>query len=191
MAEIEERGVGSPPWLLLAARIGIALRARGGASREFEELAEQAGREHRDRIDAQLRRARLTRDLIGEADQPLVAAAAQDRPEERDLPEHVVEAVEGHDGAAHVHVVVEIIDVAVGKGGADHRTLDESVANGEAAVRAGELNPHAGEIDARLVRAALPVRRIRPSRNRLELGLATYREVANVEDAVLRCQRIS
>src|SRR5439155_17634991 len=99
---------------------------------------------------------RRTRDLIGEPDQALVAASAQDLPEDRDLPEHVVEAVEGHDGAAHVHFVVEIIDEAVG-GGADHWALDEPLANGEAAVRAGELNPHAREINARLVRGALPV----------------------------------
>src|SRR5262245_36281950 len=166
-AELDRRRCG----FFLPARFGVALRARGGASREFEELAEQTGRDHRDRINAQYRRAGRTHDLIGEADQPLVAAAAQDLPEDRNLPEHVVEAVEGHDSAAHMHIVIEIIDVAVG-GGADHRAFDEALANGEAAVRAGELDPHAGEIHARLVRAALPVRRIRSSRDPLECGFA-------------------
>src|SRR5262245_13669165 len=176
-------------WLLLTARIGVALRARRGASREFEELAEQAGREYRDRIDAQLRRARRTRDLIGEADQPLVAAAAQERPEERDLPEHVVEAVKGHDGAAHVHFVVEIIDVALG-GGADHRAFDESLANGEAAVRAGELDPHAGEIHTGLVRRPLSIRRIRTGGDLLQRSFTAHREVANVQNAILWRLRI-
>src|SRR6185436_5836915 len=93
----------------LSPRFGVALRAGRGPGRELEELAEQARRDDRDRIDAQHRRARRTHDLIGEADQPLVAAASEDLPEDRDLPEHVVEAVEGHDGAAHVHFVVEIV----------------------------------------------------------------------------------
>src|SRR5690349_21760243 len=81
----------------LPPRIGVALRASGGAGRELEELAEQAGRDHRNRVDAQHRRARRARDLIGQSDQALVAAATEDLSEDRDLPEHVVEAVEGHD----------------------------------------------------------------------------------------------
>src|SRR6185295_774467 len=163
----------------LPPRFGVALRAGRGPGRELEELAEQARRDDRDRIDAQHRRARRTHDLIGEADQPLVAAATEDLPEDRDLPEHVVEAVEGHDGAAHVHFVVEIVYEAAG-GGADDRTFDEALANGEAAVRAGEFDPHAREIHAGLVRAARPVRRIRSGRNPLERGFAAHREVANI-----------
>src|SRR5262249_15304790 len=105
------------------------------------------------------------------------------------LPEHVVEAVEGHDGATHVHFVVEIVDEALG-GGADDRALDEALANDEAAVRAGELDPHAREFHTGLVCRALSVRCVRSGRNPLQRAFAAHREIANIQNAVLRRLRI-
>ncbi len=102
---------------------------------------------------------------IGHADQALVAAAAEEQAEHRNLPEHVVEAEERHEGAAHAHLFAGVIDVAFG-GGADQRPAHDAFADGEAAVRAGELDPHAGELDAAAARSAARRRSALPAATR-------------------------
>src|SRR5262249_53999373 len=99
--------------VLMAARLGVALRRhRTIAAREFEELAQQARRHRGNRIDAQHRRARRADHLVGDAEQALVAAA-EERPDDRELAEHVVEAVERNEGAAHADLVAMVVDVAI------------------------------------------------------------------------------
>ena len=104
----------------ISASCGARADRRARAAREFEELADQARRHHRDRIDAQHRRARRADHLIGQADEAFVAAAAEEHAEHRNLPEHVVEAEERHEGAAHAHLFAQVVDVAFRRR-ADHR----------------------------------------------------------------------
>src|SRR3954468_19906338 len=125
----------------LVPRLGVALRRYAVAAREFEELAQQAGRDGRYRIDPQHRRARRADHLIGDAQQALVAAA-EEEPHDRDLAEHIVEAVERDEGALHAHVVAVVVDVAV-DGRADRGSLHQAIANGEASERTGEIHPQA------------------------------------------------
>src|SRR5204862_412591 len=80
-------------------------------------------------------------------DQSLLVAAAEEQSENRDLSEHVVQAVHRHEGAAHAHLVAGIVDRAL-DGGADHRALDHAVADGERAVLPGELGAQRAEGDA-------------------------------------------
>src|SRR5260221_13697690 len=72
----------------------VALRRHGSiAAREFEELAQQAWRDRRDRIDAQDRRAWRADQLIGDPEQAFVSSAAE-RPDDRELAAHRRDAVE-------------------------------------------------------------------------------------------------
>src|SRR5258706_2862092 len=130
--------IGQRQWSLSCDRLiptsgfGVAWRRHGSmAAGEFEELAQQAWRDRRDRIDAQDRRAWRADHLIGDPEQAFVAAA-EERPDDRELAEHVVEAVERNESAAHAHLVAMVIDVALYRA-ADRRAPEQAVADGEAA----------------------------------------------------------
>src|SRR3954453_8631663 len=164
----------------LVPGLGVALRRHAVAARELEELAQQAGRDGRYRVDPQHRRAWRTDHLIGDAQQALVAAAEQ-RPHDRDLAENIVEAVERDEGALHAHVVAIVVDVAV-HGRADRGPLHQAVANGEASERTGEIHPQARKVHARWRTARL----LRRRGDAVERGLTAHREIADVEDALLR-----
>src|SRR5262249_26591871 len=58
----------------------------------------------------------------------------------------------------------------------------QAFANDEAAERAGEIDPQPRELDARLPAARL----LRSAGDAFERGFAAHREVADVEDALLR-----
>src|SRR5207245_4502736 len=132
--------------VLMAARFGVALRRQATiAAREFEELAQQARRHRGNRIDAQHRRARRADHLVGDAEQALVAAA-EERPDDRELAEHVVEAVERNEGAAHADLVAMVIDVAIDRA-TGRGALEQPVADGEAAKRTGEIDAQVRELD--------------------------------------------
>ena len=141
----------------LPQRLRVALRRHAIAARELEELAQQARRDGGDRIDPQHRRARRADHLIGDAQQALVAAAEEET-HDRDLAEHVVEAVERDERAAHAHVVAIVVDIAVHRR-ADRGPLHQTVADGEASERAGEVDPQAREVHARRRTAGLLRRR--------------------------------
>ncbi len=135
-ARAVEAGVGTAA---AAARVTAAARRAAVAGvAEFEQLAQQARRDRRDRIDDRPRIARRAGHFVGDAEQALVAAAAEEQPDDRNLAEHVVEAVERHQRAAHAHLVARVVDQAF-HGGADHRALDHAVADHGAARRAGEF----------------------------------------------------
>src|SRR5260221_12187108 len=104
-----------PSWdrLIPTSGFRVALRRHGSiAAREFEELAQQAWRDRRDRIDAQDRRAWRADHLIGDPEQGFVAAA-EERPDDPELAEHVVEAVEPNERAAHAYLVAMVVDVSL------------------------------------------------------------------------------
>src|SRR5262249_41477253 len=165
----------------MAARFGVALRRHGTvAAREFEELAQQARRHRGNRIDAQYRRARRADHLVGDAEQALVAAA-EERPDDRELAEHVVEAVERNEGAAHADLVAMVVDMPTDRA-ADGGVLEQPVANGEAAERAGEIDPQVRELDPRRWAAGL----LRGGSDALERRFSAHHEAADVENAVLR-----
>src|SRR4051812_32636252 len=114
---------------------------------EFEDLPEHSRRHGRNRIDAKHRLAGCTDDFIGYADQPLIAAASQEKADDRDLAEHIVQAVHWNEGAAHSHLVAGIIDAAL-DGRSDCRALHDTLPDGELAVlprkfraKPGERNP--------------------------------------------------
>src|SRR5262249_47154823 len=165
----------------MAARLGVALRRHGTiAAREFEELAQQARRHRGNRIDAQHRRAWRADHLVGDAEQALVAAA-EERPDDRELTEHVVEAIERNEGATHADLVAMVIDVAIDRA-ADGGTLEQPVADGEAAERAGEIDPQVRELDPRRRAARL----LLAGSNALERRFSAHDETADVENAFLR-----
>src|SRR5258707_6226309 len=171
----------SAPATLIAARPGVALRRHGSmAAGEFEEFAQQARRHRGNRIDAQHRRARRADHLVGDAEQALVAAA-EEGPDDRKLAEHVVEAVERNEGTAHAHLVAMVIDVAIDRT-ADGGTLEQPVADGEAAERTGEIDAQVRELDAGRRAAGL----LRAGSNRLERRSSPDDEPANAENAFLR-----
>src|SRR4029453_8557616 len=76
-----------------------------------------------------------------------------------------------------------IIDVAVDRA-ADCRTLEQPIADGEAAARAGELNPQARELDAGCWDAGL----LRGVSDPLQRPFSAHHEVANIENPLLRRQ---
>src|SRR5258707_7364043 len=63
------------------------------AGAEFEDFPQHSGRHGRNRIDPKYRLAGRADDLVGHADQALIAAAAEEQADDRDLAEHVVEPV--------------------------------------------------------------------------------------------------
>src|SRR5262245_38814868 len=139
----------------MPARFGVALRRHGTiAAWEFEALAQQARRHRGNRIDAQHRRARRADHLVGDAEQALVAAA-EERPDDRELAEHVVEAVERNERAAHADLVAMVVDVSIDRA-ADGGALEQPVADGEAAERTGEIDPQVRELDPRRRAAGVP-----------------------------------
>src|SRR3954454_7627705 len=178
-----------PPYKTIVSRLprlGVALGGIAGG--EFEKLADQSGRDDRDGIDAQDRRRRRAGYLVSEPHQTFIAATAEEYAENRDLAEHIVEAEERNERSAQPHVLFRIIDVSVG-GRSNHGTFHDALADGEATGGAGELDPHARELDAatgRVVRRSL--RRRGAGGDPIEALLAAHREVANVQDAVLRRQ---
>src|SRR5262249_47567002 len=105
----------------------------------------------------------------------------EERTHDRQLAEHVVEPVERNEGAAHAHLVAMIIDISIDSA-ADRRAFEQSVADGEAAGRTGELDPQTRELDARRLAAGL----LRRGGDALERGFSTHHEVANIERAFLR-----
>ncbi len=117
--------------------------------------------------------------LVGDADQALVAAAAEHQPDDRNLPEHVVEAVERHEGAAQVHVVLGVVDLAR-DGRAHQRPAHDAVAHRHLAGKAGELGVHFGE---RHAAALLPGR---AGDDLVEPLLAAHGEIADEQNADLR-----
>ena len=161
--------------LIAAGRFGVRLRRHGTiAARELEELAQQARRHRGNRIDAQHRRARRADHLIGDTEQALVAAA-EEGPDDRKLAEHVVEAVERNEGAAHADLVAMVIDVAI-DGAADRGALEQPIADGEAAKRTGEIDAQVRELDTGRRAAGL----LRPGSNALERRFSADDEPANV-----------
>src|SRR2546421_10100685 len=71
------------------------------AGAEFKDLAQHSWRHRGNWIDSKHRLARRTDDFVGDPDQALIAAAAQQKAENRNLAEHVVEAIHRKEGAAH------------------------------------------------------------------------------------------
>src|SRR5262249_61992116 len=72
------------PTLPIAVRVaaaGVVALARD-AAREFEHLAQEAGRHRRDRVDAQGRRVGRAHHLEGDADEALLVAAAEEQPDD-------------------------------------------------------------------------------------------------------------
>src|SRR5271169_5142520 len=109
------------PWYGLS-RFGIALRHGAGARTgawELEELAQQTRRYRRYRIVPQYGCVRRTNYFVSNPGQALVAAA-KEQSDNRNLPEHVVEAVERNESATHANIAAHIIDVSV-NGSADDR----------------------------------------------------------------------
>src|SRR5271169_2412792 len=154
------------PWYGLS-RFGIALRHGAGARTgawELEELAQQTRRYRRYRIVPQYGCVRRTNYFVSNPGQALVAAA-KEQSDNRNLPEHVVEAVERNESATHANIAAHIIDVSV-NGSADDRPFHETVANDEAPERAGEIDPQMRELHAR--RGGAGVLRRRHRRHALE-----------------------
>src|SRR5581483_3986903 len=129
-------------------------------------------------VDMQDRSAGRADDLIGDGEQTLIAAAAEEEAKHRNLAEHVVQPVDRHEGAAHAHLVGRVVQRPL-DGAADRRSLRHAFAHGELAVLTTELGAQAGEEDAVL----------RPARatgsDPVERRLALYREVAHIEQAFL------
>src|ERR1700733_16336159 len=100
---------------------------------EIPDFSGDAGKNHRNRIDAKRRLVGRSDHLIGHSEKPLIAAAAQHQPEERNLSEDVVEAVDRNEGAAHAHLVARKIDTALDRT-ADGRALQDAFIDRELAA---------------------------------------------------------
>ncbi len=149
------------------------------AGAEFEDFPEHAGRHGRNRIDTEHRRTGRADDLIGHADQSLVAAAAKEQAQDRNLAEHVVEPVHRNQGAAHAHLISGIIDAAL-DGPADHRAFRDTFANRQLPVLPGKFRAHQRECDA-VLNSALPARS-----QPIERGLTLDGEILDVDQALFR-----
>src|SRR4051795_11331941 len=129
--QVRQRGTAGERRAKLARSVVVGWEFAGNvwlAGPELEYLP-QHSRSHRgNRIDAKYRLAGRTNHLIRHADQPLVAAAAEEKPHDRNLAEHVVQPVHRNEGAAHAHLVSRIIDVALNRrsdGRAFHHALPD------------------------------------------------------------------
>src|SRR3954452_19336754 len=184
-ASVRQRGTAGERRAKLARSVIVRREFAGHvwlAGPELEYLP-QHSRSHRgNRIDAKYRLAWRTNHLVGHADQPLVAAAAEEKPHDRNLAEHVVQPVHGNEGAAHAHLVSRIIDVALDRrsdGRAFHHVLpdrDLAFIPGEFRTKPRECNPG---LSARRPSRGYPIQRTLPF----------HREVANVDQPVL-CARL-
>src|SRR5258708_21732610 len=96
------------------------------AGTEIHDLPCHSRQYRRDWIDAQHRLPEAADDLVGDAKQALIAAAAEEEAQDRNLAEHVVQSVEGNEGPAHAHLGCGI-DVAFA-GAADRRPLQHAFA---------------------------------------------------------------
>ena len=99
-------------------KLQLALRdARQGSSRLLaaacsEQLAQEARRHRRERVDGQNRVGDRTRDAEIHREQSLVLPAAEERAEEWNLREGVVQSVGGNEGAGNIDPVPGLVDVA-------------------------------------------------------------------------------
>src|SRR5436190_20234030 len=108
------------------------------AGAEFKDLSQHSWGHRGNWIDPKHRLARRTDDFVGHPDQALIAAAAEQQPENRNLAEHVVEAIHRNEGAAHSHLIAGIIDAALDRR-SDRRTLYDALADRELAVLPGKF----------------------------------------------------
>src|SRR6185437_3327786 len=152
----------------------IAIEAAG----RRKELTQQARRDGAHWIDRDARRVRRADRVIGDAEQPFLAAA-EEGPEDRDLPEHVVEAVERHERSLQVQVVADVIDLPFDRR-ADDRPAHDTVADRHAAGDFGELAAHFRELHAI---AGLPRR---AGGDPVEPRLPAHHEIADAQRALLR-----
>src|SRR5450759_3837788 len=93
------------------------------------------------------RRARRADSLVGDAEQALVATGAEEQPDDRDLPEHVVETVERHECSAQAHVILNVVDLPF-DGRTHHRTAHHAIAHRHASGPPRELGMHLGKLHA-------------------------------------------
>src|SRR5437868_12847073 len=103
------------------------------ACAEFKDLAQHPWRHRGNRIDPKHRLAWRADDFVGHADQTLIAAAAEQQAKNRNLAEHVVEAIHRNEGTTHAHLIAGIIDAAL-DGRSDCRALYDALADRELAV---------------------------------------------------------
>src|SRR5258707_15380262 len=145
------------------------------AGAEFKDLSQDPGRHRRYRINAKHRLPERADDLVSHADQPLIAAAAEEQPDNRNLAEHVVQPVHRNEGAAHAHLVSGI-DIAF-DGPPDHRAFQYAFPDRELPVLAGEFRARAREGNA-----ALTGGRRAPSQA-IKRSPALYGEILDVDYA--------
>jgi MFS family permease len=108
------------------------------AGAEFEDFPQQPRRHRRNRIDVDHGVVRRANHLISDANQALVAAAAEEQAEKGNLGGNVVEPIHRDECAPHPHLIARIIDAAL-DGRADRRSLHHAIPDRELSVLPGQF----------------------------------------------------
>ena len=112
-------------------------------------LAQQARRYRRERIDTKERLVGRANHLIGHAEQPFVAAAAEGEAKHRLLVNPIVQPIERNKGSAYPHLVARIVDGAFNCPAAAW-PREDAVADRELPVPPNKFRPKSRKVDAAL-----------------------------------------
>src|SRR5215467_11335471 len=115
--------------------------------RRRNELSQQPRRYGADWIDRDAGGARRSDRLIVDSNQPLFVATAKEQSDDRNLPEHIVEAVERHEGPAQMNVIACVVDIPF-YGCAYERSPHDAVANRHLSRKTGKVRAHLAEINS-------------------------------------------